>query len=45
MQPILKPGKNRWCLEPAERISYLVDGQAIFEAFEAAARQANKNPS
>jgi phospholipase D1/2 len=43
MQTILKPGKNCWCLEPAERISFLVDGQAIFEAFEAVAGQAKKS--
>lgn len=43
MKTILKPGKNCWCLEPAERISFLVDGQAIFEAFQAAAEQAKKS--
>lgn len=43
MKPILEPGKNCWCLEPAKRVAFLVDGQAIFEAFEAAACQAKKS--
>jgi phosphatidylserine/phosphatidylglycerophosphate/cardiolipin synthase-like enzyme/uncharacterized membrane protein YdjX (TVP38/TMEM64 family) len=43
MKALLNPGKNCWCLEPAERVAFLVDGQAIFEAFEAAATQAKKS--
>lgn len=43
MNRMLKPGKNCWCLEKAEHIAFLVDGQAIFEAFEAAAGQARQS--
>lgn len=43
MKPILEPGKSCWCRETAERVAFLVDGQAIFAAFEAVALQAKKS--
>lgn len=39
----LRPGKNCWCSEKAERIAFLVDGEAIFNAFESVAEQAEKS--
>ena len=36
----LEPGRNCWCIEPATRVGFLVDGDAYFKAFVAAARAA-----
>jgi len=38
--PILVPGHTCWRIEPAERIAFLVDGEAYFQAFREAALRA-----
>jgi phosphatidylserine/phosphatidylglycerophosphate/cardiolipin synthase-like enzyme/uncharacterized membrane protein YdjX (TVP38/TMEM64 family) len=38
--PILKPGKNCWCIEQADRVAFLVDGAAYFHAFRETVKQA-----
>ncbi|MEZ4599244.1 MAG: VTT domain-containing protein [Syntrophotaleaceae bacterium] len=43
MKKILRPGDNCWCLAHAERVAFLVDGEAIFSAFEKAAAQARRS--
>jgi phospholipase D1/2 len=43
MKSILQVGENCWCLEQADRIAFLVDGKAVFEAFTAAASLAEKS--
>lgn len=37
---IFQPGRNCWRVERADRVAFLVDGQAYFDAFRAAAREA-----
>lgn len=38
--PILKPGKNCWRTEHADRIAFLIDGADFFRAFRETAKQA-----
>jgi phospholipase D1/2 len=38
--PIVRPGRNCWRVEPAERAAVLVDGRAFFGAFAEAASRA-----
>lgn len=38
--PILKPGKNCWRTEHADRIAFLIDGANFFRAFREMAKQA-----
>jgi phosphatidylserine/phosphatidylglycerophosphate/cardiolipin synthase-like enzyme/uncharacterized membrane protein YdjX (TVP38/TMEM64 family) len=40
-QPILKPGRNCWCIRPAERVVFLVDGAAYFDALRQALHAAH----
>ena len=40
---ILKPGKNCWRIEHADRIAFLVDGADFFRAFREAAKQAQRS--
>ena len=37
---ILQPGRNCWRVEEARRASFLIDGDAYFSAFRAAATRA-----
>lgn len=39
---IIRPGRNAWRVATAERLSFLVDGQAYFHALEAALEQAHR---
>jgi phospholipase D1/2 len=41
--PILRPGRNCWRVEHAERIAFLVDGAAYFQALRAAAVRARRS--
>ncbi len=41
-QTILTPERNCWTVPRADRLSFLVDGKAYFEAFAAAARKARQ---
>ena len=41
--PVLIPGRNCWCTERADQLAFLIDGQAYFEAFRAAALQAQQS--
>ena len=38
-----KVGRNCWRIEPAQRTSFLIDGDAYFHAFREAAKQARHN--
>lgn len=38
--PLLKPGRNCWRVEHADRLAFLVDGADYFRAFREAAKQA-----
>jgi phospholipase D1/2 len=38
--PLFEPGRNCWRVERAERAAFLIDGEAYFSAFRAAAIQA-----
>ncbi|HEY6644761.1 VTT domain-containing protein [Povalibacter sp.] len=38
-----EPGRNCWCVEQATRAAFLVDGDAYFKAFVAAARKAQRS--
>jgi phosphatidylserine/phosphatidylglycerophosphate/cardiolipin synthase-like enzyme/uncharacterized membrane protein YdjX (TVP38/TMEM64 family) len=40
---ILKPGKNCWRIEPADRVGLLVDGADYFHAFRESAKQARRS--
>lgn len=40
---ILKPGQNCWRIETADRIAFLVDGAAYFQAFRATALRAQRS--
>ncbi len=37
---LLKPGHNCWALARAERLAFLIDGEAYFRAFHQAVRKA-----
>lgn len=39
-EAILKEGENCWRVAPAERVAFLVDGEAFFAAFAAAVERA-----
>jgi len=39
---ILKPGKNCWRIEPADRVRFLIDGEAYFHAFRETAKNAQR---
>jgi phospholipase D1/2 len=41
--PLLEPGRNCWRVEPAGRVSFLVDGAAYFSAVRAAAAKARQS--
>ena len=41
--PILKPGRNCWRIEHADRIAFLVDGAAYFRAFREVVKQARRS--
>ena len=41
--PILKPGKNCWRIEHADRAAFLVDGAEYFRAFREVAKQAQRS--
>ncbi|SCY29153.1 Uncharacterized membrane protein YdjX, TVP38/TMEM64 family, SNARE-associated domain [Nitrosospira sp. Nl5] len=41
--PILKPGKNCWRIEHADRIAFLVDGADFFRAFRETAKLAQRS--
>ncbi len=41
--PILKPGRNCWRIEHADRIAFLVDGAAYFRAFREVVKQAQRS--
>lgn len=40
--PLLVPGRNCWRIEKADRLAFLVDGEAYFSAVRAALRQAQR---
>lgn len=40
---LFEPGRNCWRVEPATRAAFLVDGDAYFKAFVAAARNAQRS--
>ena len=40
---VLCEGKNCWRIEPAERVAFLIDGQAYFVAFKAAVERAQRS--
>lgn len=40
-EPIVRPGRNCWRIEPANRVAVLVDGEAYFSAFADAAERAS----
>lgn len=40
-QPILKPGRNCWCIRRADRVAFLVDGAAYFDALRQALHAAH----
>jgi phospholipase D1/2 len=40
---VLCEGKNCWRIEPAERVAFLIDGQAYFAAFKAAVERAQRS--
>lgn len=42
-QRILEPGRNCWRLEPAERVAFLIDGEAYFAALHEALQQARSS--
>jgi phosphatidylserine/phosphatidylglycerophosphate/cardiolipin synthase-like enzyme/uncharacterized membrane protein YdjX (TVP38/TMEM64 family) len=39
---LFEPGRNCWRVSHATRLSYLIDGQAFFQAFRTAARRAQR---
>ncbi len=41
--PIMKPGKNCWRIEHADRIAFLVDGAEFFQAFRETAKLAQRS--
>ena len=41
--PVFEPGRNCWRVEPATRVGFLIDGDAYFKAFVAAARNARRS--
>ena len=41
--PVLQPGKTCWRIERAERVAFLVDGEAYFAAVRAAIRSARRS--
>ncbi len=43
MKELLTPGKNCWKLAHADRASFLIDGEAYFQALHQAMRQARKS--
>jgi phosphatidylserine/phosphatidylglycerophosphate/cardiolipin synthase-like enzyme/uncharacterized membrane protein YdjX (TVP38/TMEM64 family) len=42
-ETILKEGENCWRIAPAERVAFLVDGEAFFAAFAAAVERAQQS--
>jgi phosphatidylserine/phosphatidylglycerophosphate/cardiolipin synthase-like enzyme len=40
---LFEPGRNCWRVEPATRAAFLIDGDAYFKAFAAAARNAHRS--
>jgi phospholipase D1/2 len=40
---LFEPGRNCWRVEPATRVAFLIDGDAYFKAFVAAARTAQRS--
>ena len=42
-QRILEPGRNCWRLEPAERVAFLIDGEAYFAALHDALQRARSS--
>jgi phosphatidylserine/phosphatidylglycerophosphate/cardiolipin synthase-like enzyme/uncharacterized membrane protein YdjX (TVP38/TMEM64 family) len=40
---LFEPGRNCWRVEPASRVGFLIDGDAYFKAFVAAARNAQRS--
>ncbi|MCW7539818.1 VTT domain-containing protein [Aquabacterium sp. A7-Y] len=41
--PVLEAGRNCWRIEPAERLAFLIDGQAYFSAVRSAVAQARRS--
>jgi phosphatidylserine/phosphatidylglycerophosphate/cardiolipin synthase-like enzyme len=41
-EAILREGENCWRIAPAERVAFLVDGEAFFAAFAAAVERAQQ---